>query len=322
MDCDRDIPWKGDIMNLEKCEKGHFYDGDLYAACPHCGSDIKCQSATCPFCGAKSITRPLNENETSVPNVIGMQFEEASSIAIAASLHLSMIDKEADEVILQEPLPGQILPKGSIINIVVRPSVGIDKSVGEISRAGIRDCSEHKGYIQYMFGEWNGKPITWRVLEVKADRALLISEDVLTLRQYHGKGRLYEFNGWVGSDIQAWLNNGFLHKAFFGNEEKSILSTYIPDIPSIIKNKVFLLSIDEAEWYFKDNEDRVALMATKNSPAMLWWLRSPGVDRYHAASVASNGNVNKIGDSVHCNYGVRPALIINPQLLKSQNGLR
>lgn len=25
-------------MNLQKCKNGHFYDGDLYTSCPHCGS--------------------------------------------------------------------------------------------------------------------------------------------------------------------------------------------------------------------------------------------------------------------------------------------
>ena len=28
-------------MNLERCENGHFYDGDLYATCPHCNPQIR-----------------------------------------------------------------------------------------------------------------------------------------------------------------------------------------------------------------------------------------------------------------------------------------
>ncbi len=29
---------KGETMNLSRCEKGHFYDKEKYASCPHCGN--------------------------------------------------------------------------------------------------------------------------------------------------------------------------------------------------------------------------------------------------------------------------------------------
>ncbi|MCI6885631.1 MAG: FHA domain-containing protein [Lachnospiraceae bacterium] len=33
-------------MNLVKCSKGHFYDGDKFASCPHCGGGMPSDSVT------------------------------------------------------------------------------------------------------------------------------------------------------------------------------------------------------------------------------------------------------------------------------------
>lgn len=33
-------------MNLIKCSKGHFYDGDKFASCPHCGTSAPADSVT------------------------------------------------------------------------------------------------------------------------------------------------------------------------------------------------------------------------------------------------------------------------------------
>jgi hypothetical protein len=41
---------KGDIMNLSRCDKGHFYDKEKYATCPHCaGGGASDESLTSVF---------------------------------------------------------------------------------------------------------------------------------------------------------------------------------------------------------------------------------------------------------------------------------
>ena len=86
------------------------------------------------------------------------------------------------------------------------------------------------------------------------------------------------------------------------------------------KDKVFLLSIAEAEKYFDSDSDRqaeptaytVAQGAYVDNGNCWWWLRSPGHDRDNAADVDYDGDVSNYGSSV--NYGnnaIRPALWIN-----------
>ena len=127
------------------------------------------------------------------------------------------------------------------------------------------------------FGEWRGMPVKWRVLSVEDGRALLISEDILAVRQYDG---LDEYNNpdgpsdwenaevtWADSDIRAWLNDDFLNEIFSMEEQKSILLSEIPNPDNMeygtpggkkTEDKLFLLSTDEATKYFKDYEDRIA----------------------------------------------------------------
>jgi hypothetical protein len=125
------------------------------------------------------------------------------------------------------------------------------------------------------FGTWRGEPIAWRVLAVEDGRALLISEDILAIRQYDDldvtSTDLLDWDAaattWAESDIRAWLNDEFLNSAFTEEEQQAIhlsqLST--PDNPESgtsggadTEDRVFFLSLDEVDRYFSDDEDRVA----------------------------------------------------------------
>jgi len=97
-------------------------------------------------------------------------------------------------------------------------------------------------------------------------------------------------------------------------------------------DKVFLLSIDEAERYFSSGEARrtginldpetvrqidnnntygsdIKRLAQENG-GFWWWLRSPGYHADHAAYVDYSGTVHDNGDFVDSYYGdgVRPAI--------------
>jgi serine/threonine protein kinase len=125
------------------------------------------------------------------------------------------------------------------------------------------------------FGTWRGKPITWRVLAIEDDRALVISENILAARQYDdlGVSSSDEINWdtasttWAESDIRAWLNGEFLDTAFTAGEQRVIDLSKLsnPDNPAYgteggtdTEDKVFLLSIDEVNRYFSDDSDRIA----------------------------------------------------------------
>ena len=85
------------------------------------------------------------------------------------------------------------------------------------------------------------------------------------------------------------------------------------------KDKIFLLSIDEAEKYFNGNADRSLFLlsireAEKNSngDADVWWLRSPGSNSSKAIFVHPQGTIYVNGENVSNEFfGVRPALWVN-----------
>jgi hypothetical protein len=154
------------------------------------------------------------------------------------------------------------------------------------------------------------KPIEWRILEKNEDgTALLISKYGLDAMRFDSSS-----NNWEQSEIRMWLNNEF-YNATFKDEEKN----------AIIKNretgsKVFLLSEDEANKYFKNNEDRIAYptpYAKKRCAYTLggscwWWLCSPGTYQKGAANVDDDGYVSSFGSGVGDDLlAVRVALKIN-----------
>ena len=131
------------------------------------------------------------------------------------------------------------------------------------------------------FGKWRGEPVTWRVLDVEDDRALLISENVVASRPYDGQPD--EFRG-VGprwfyekseptvavTDVHEWLRDVFLDVAFSESEQRSILLStisYFDEEEDLIYQdewdtefKLFLLSAGEAYEYFEDDADRLAML--------------------------------------------------------------
>ena len=85
-------------------------------------------------------------------------------------------------------------------------------------------------------------------------------------------------------------------------------------------DRIFLLSIEETEQYFADDEARKSRPTTyaKNNGADVyegtawWWLRSPGRSDISAAGVNTGGSLSCIGGSVYFTSGsVRPAFWLN-----------
>ena len=78
---------------------------------------------------AASDKETLAENETQVPSVIKEQYESAEQIATEAGLLLVITDKvysdeiKADTVLSQDPLPGRIIQKGSVLSVVISTNV-------------------------------------------------------------------------------------------------------------------------------------------------------------------------------------------------------
>lgn len=168
--------------------------------------------------------------------------------------------------------------------------------------------------------------IEWKVLDKTVEgKMLVVSRYALDCRQYHNTpGQVT----WETSDIRQWLNNDFMSTAFTKAQKGKILTTtienrdnadYNTDGGNDTKDKVFLLSIDEAKTYLPSTVERVCI-ATKYAESQgsqlenltmscRWWLRSPGATLYNASFVKVDGFILQIGTPVGIEKrSVRPAM--------------
>ncbi len=189
-----------------------------------------------------------------------------------------------------------------------------------------------------LFGSYD-----WRVLDVKTESALIITEYIIEQRPYH---EAYKDITWADSSLRKYLNREF-YDTFSTVDQLRI-------IPVINKNpnnqwygtnggedtqdSIFLLSLDEVCQYFGDstsnlyhkgknqrywferkdenNRKRIAKILGTEWDCW-WWLRSPGRLNIKAAYVwGSEGFIGIQGNNIlkgnisdgRCTGGVRPAL--------------
>jgi hypothetical protein len=195
-------------------------------------------------------------------------------------------------------------------------------------------------------------PYEWQVLAVEDGKALLITKDIIDLRAYNEES---EAVTWETCTLRTWLNSEFYNR-FSIEEREHITETLVmnEDNPEEgtpggddTRDKIFLLSLAEAERYFSGDEARLAqpnlsqaeledvarrisespnwsysydeaLAELENaieeteSNGAWWWLRSPGFLSDFALGIHLDGSLNS-SDTVDNVYnGVRPALWLNP----------
>lgn len=180
-------------------------------------------------------------------------------------------------------------------------------------------------------------PLFWRVLKVDELSVLLITRDLIDAQPYN---ETREDVTWETCTLRRWMNEVFIREAFDEEERKGILLTelctsenksWYTSGGNATQDRIFALSIDEAERYFLDNDDRLAVVTpyaesrgavlwpvgsvdesgrSKDGRKVgLWWLRSPGCDNNHAVDVHRIGAIDRHGPDVDCaDVSVRPAL--------------
>ena len=196
-----------------------------------------------------------------------------------------------------------------------------------ISELSVGDTYKYGNYPQ---GSGGSSPIEWRVLAVEDGKALLVSERLLDCVKYNDR---YISVTWADCSMRKWMNGTFLNKAFSSSEQSRIATTtvYNDDNPSYgtdggstTEDKIFALSIEEAERYFTSDEKRQAAptayaksqgsfvsdnySVSSGENAGWWRLRSPGDKSTCAAIVKSDGSIESSGRVVDWNnFSVRPA---------------
>ena len=170
----------------------------------------------------------------------------------------------------------------------------------------------------------NGKEdIEWLILAKEDNKVLIISDKALDRKQYNTSQTNIT---WESCSLRKWLNDTFLNAAFSAEEQAFIQSTKVSNATT---DKVFLLSIDEADKYFSSNEARKCIptfYVEKNRYWMIyddytkddkfciwWWTRSPGKYQSYAVPITGDGGIYYDGYYVDFHAFVRPAMWISTE---------
>jgi len=186
----------------------------------------------------------------------------------------------------------------------------------------------------------------WRVLDIKTDKMLILTDEIIEQRDYHDKK---EEITWEHSEIRNFLNNEFIER--FNTSDKHKINSIInknennPWYGSFGGNdtvdRIFLLSLDEVVrlyfgdssrlldnpkknqryWFDRKDENNIKRRALFVNSSWWWWTRTPGKNSKVATYVHGDGNIGIQGNGISktsfntLHYrtqsnkgGVRPAL--------------
>ena len=205
------------------------------------------------------------------------------------------------------------------------------------------DCVTFGNYWQESVAETASaekQPIKWRVLSVEGNDALLLADEGLDNKPYHGE---MTETSWENCSLRAWLNDTFMRDAFTEEEQDAIKITTVSnsnkdnpdesidsDGGADTQDRIYLLSAAEAANTAYGFDDRFYGMSrTREAKTTAyaydqgafaswieeiddngkWWLRSPGFDINEAAYVSEYGGGEYYGTNVtEDSFTVRPVI--------------
>lgn len=174
-----------------------------------------------------------------------------------------------------------------------------------------------------------GAAIEWIVLDEDEDRMLLLAQDCIDARPWHGVRKAVT---WAQCDLRTWLQEDFLFEAFTEEERRRILVSdvengddfgYGTPVGGDTRDRVFLLGGREVGKYLSSGGSRTASPTAyarrhgayvNGAGTCAWWLRSPGMTPLGPAYIASNGDVGTRAHEVEETIiGVRPAMWVRKE---------
>lgn len=191
-------------------------------------------------------------------------------------------------------------------------------ALNKIQRKEISFCSPLEIGETIRFGQYKQddsvEDIAWTVLDIKDEKALIISNKTIDCQPFVVGNQKAN---WQQSHIRRWLNNIFYLMAFSKEEQDRILSIRIDeelDETGCVESydKVLLLTCEEAEKYFKSDEERLSI-STRYATALGattgdWWLKS-GSYCDGSYDESSGGEISWC-NTYSCYRGVKPCLWI------------
>ena len=162
----------------------------------------------------------------------------------------------------------------------------------------------YKIYEKIRFGSF-----VWTIIDIDTNKNqevkyLIITDDIVEKQKYDDLGKECT---WKNCSLRLYLNKKFLQKNFNAIESKKIIVlklkshseiyNYCSDLtinpPFITKDKIFILSIDEARRYFDNNFEGC------------WWLRT-GDFKSNCSAAVDSGQIS-LDCFVGWELGIRPA---------------
>lgn len=205
-----------------------------------------------------------------------------------------------------------------LCKVVIR-NIKISRQIENIKSVNVGQTIKF-GFYEQDGNHSNGKEeIEWIVLAKEDDRILVISKYALDCKPYNNE---YTNITWEDSFIRKWLNGSFINKAFSLKAKNLIQETTLVNDSypfNSTKDKVFLLSNEEAETYFSSRDERKceSTQYAKDEggkPSFefcFWWLRTNGIYLDSVSYVNTSGGIisrgSQVDDQFRC---VRPALWI------------
>lgn len=164
--------------------------------------------------------------------------------------------------------------------------------------------------------------IEWVVLDKNSNQAILISKYCLAQEP--------RFNNlqWEYSELRKWMNGQFIIESFTTEQQYRIKETEIDNMKDgnngikaqSTKDKVYALSVSEAEKYFSSDDSRIAAptqylisqIGESNAEYTTWALRTPSNDDRCVAYVGHDGMILGTNDIViNSGRSVRPVIVVN-----------
>ena len=183
-----------------------------------------------------------------------------------------------------------------------------DPQIGDIVAFGSYDLDK----INTNGTEW----IEWIYMKEVDGKAFLISKYSLFEKPIHPYGQP---TSWDNSEIRRYLNGLFFINAFSDEEKKAVVTSEVladkNPKNSLVQNgldtrdKLFLLSLNEAKAWFKNDSDRICTDA--NGQVCRWWLRTNGLSNNQAAYVNEEGELVYDGAKLKNDLAVRPAMWVD-----------
>ncbi len=205
------------------------------------------------------------------------------------------------------------------------------------------EVTVEKTYVLENGKYFSVEPISWIILEEKADSYVLIAKDILDT----GFPFLetYGVSTWADSSIRDWLNGtdayakggeaystkwNFINRAFTNDQiamiKTSTLVTKDNDAYGVAgggetKDQIYLLSADEVATYFGEALTAQCVgtpyalhkgLSAKKGQG-IWWLRSPGYNTSFQG-VDRNGDVTSYS-AADVTVGVRPVICVSKQAI-------